>query len=63
MTIHDPYYPERTSLEFYAGKVLGSVLFEPADDLSAITITVSAEMRVCTPSCSAAPGTRSTMNA
>ena len=46
VTIHDPYYPERTSLDFYAGKVLGSVLFEPADDLSAITITVSAEMRV-----------------
>jgi len=46
VTIHDPYYPERTSLDFYAGKVLGSVLFEPADDLSALTITVSTEMRV-----------------
>ena len=46
VTISDPYYPERTSLDFYAGKVLGSVLFEPADDLAAITVTVSAEMRV-----------------
>ena len=46
VTIHDPYYPERASLDFYAGKVLGSVLFEPADDLSAITVTVSSEMRV-----------------
>ena len=46
VTINDPYYPDRTSLDFYNGKVLGSVLFEPADDLSAITITVSSEMRV-----------------
>ncbi len=46
VTISDPYYPERTSLDFYAGKVLGSVLFEPSEDLSAITVTVSSEMRV-----------------
>lgn len=46
VTISDPYYPDRTSLDFYNGKVLGSVLFEPADDLSAITITVASEMRV-----------------
>ncbi len=44
--IHDPYYPERKTLDAYKGKVLGSVLFQPAEDLSGLTITAGADMRV-----------------
>ena len=46
ITISDPYYPDRKTLDVYKGKVLGSVLFQPADDLSALTITAGAEMRI-----------------
>ncbi|MBA4180847.1 MAG: hypothetical protein C0506_09690 [Anaerolinea sp.] len=46
ITISDPYYADRKTLDFYKGKVLGSVLFQPADDLSALTITAPAEMRI-----------------
>ena len=33
--INDPYYPDRTTLDVYDGKVIKSVLFEASNDLNA----------------------------
>lgn len=44
--INDPYYKDRKTLDFYKDKILGTVLFEPSNDLSAIAITVPSNERV-----------------
>ncbi|MCC6388602.1 MAG: Ig-like domain repeat protein [Dehalococcoidia bacterium] len=44
--INDPFYRDRTTLDAYKGKVRSSVLFEPSEDLSAVVITVPADVRV-----------------
>src|SRR6185437_2782855 len=47
--INDPYYRDRKTLDFYAGKVESSVLFQTssgAGDLGAIVVTVPSNVRV-----------------
>ncbi|MBI2766817.1 MAG: FHA domain-containing protein [Chloroflexi bacterium] len=44
--INDPYYRDRKTLDFYKGKVTGSVLFEPSTDLSSVVVTVPSDMRL-----------------
>lgn len=47
--INDPYYRDRKTLDFYAGKVESSVLFQTSSgtgDLGAITVTVPSNVRV-----------------
>jgi len=44
--INDPYYPDRRTLDAYAGKVKSSVRFEPSSNLSGVVITVPKDLRV-----------------
>jgi len=44
--INDPYYPDRTTLDSYAGRVKSARLFEPSSDLRSLMVTVPANMRV-----------------
>ncbi len=44
--INDPFYRDRTTLDFYKGKVLSSRLFAPSKDLSAVLITAPADTRL-----------------
>jgi hypothetical protein len=44
--INDPYYPNRTTLDAYAGRVKSSRLYEPSQDRRAIMVTVPGGLRV-----------------
>lgn len=46
ISINDPYYSDRTTLDAYKGKVLSSVLFEPSNDLGGVVITVPKDLDV-----------------
>ena len=46
VVINDPYYKDRTTLDYYKDKIIGTVLFEPSNDLSAVVITVPSNERV-----------------
>jgi hypothetical protein len=44
--INDPYYPERTTLSFYQGRVRSIRIYQPGQDLSGMMVTVPADKRV-----------------
>jgi len=46
LLINDPYYRDRTTLAAYTGRVVNSRIFRPSQDLSALVITVPANLRV-----------------
>jgi hypothetical protein len=47
--IYDPYYPDRTTIEYYHSRgvpIRGSRLFEPSEDLSGVMITSPRDVRI-----------------